>query len=319
MKSLINLVVSGLLFYSVSLYAGDNKDTWEFLNTASQPTQLFSIPAARVLNSMEVALSGGASFGVENSDALLQKWIVGLGGIAEIELSTSGMSNRITGESEKISTSSFKVYLVPTRYKGKWFLPDLAVLLKSSSWNTINGDEGRILHQYTVETKDINLVSIHDLNQRYSTLYFIAGKSCFLGSLQLGVSQTDVRTKAGQRQIYNNVSSRYEWWDIPEMQKNFLSPFGGVEVYANESTLLMAEIQSIPVFDYDLNKHSVVIDQVWLGIAGVRFLITNWLSMDTGVRYQSDDDGIADAEIDVGVNVVLPVHQLFNKNKRLSE
>ena len=313
MKSMINLVISGLLFYSVALYAVDSKDTWKFLNTASQPTQLFSIPAARVLNSMEVELSGGASFGVENSDALLQKWIVGLGGIAEVELSTSGMSNRMTGESEKISTSSFKVNLIPTRYKDKWFLPDLAVLLKSSSWNTINGDEGRILHQYTVEAKDINLVSIHDLNQRYSTLYFIAGKSNFLGSLQLGFSQTDVRTKAGQSQIYNNVYSRYEWLDIPEMQKTFLSPFGGIEVYANENTLLMAEVQSIPVFDYDLNKHSVVIDQVWLGIAGVRFLITNWLSMDTGVRYQSDDDGIADAEIDVGVNVVFPVYHLFQK------
>jgi len=49
-----------------------------------------------------------------------------------------------------------------------------------------------------------------------------------------------------------------------------------------------------------------------LGIAGVRFFLTNWLSWDTGVRYQSNFAGIADAEINIAANLIVPLKATSN-------
>jgi hypothetical protein len=47
----------------------------------------------------------------------------------------------------------------------------------------------------------------------------------------------------------------------------------------------------------------------------VRFYFTNWLAADTGVRYRSDFDGIADANIQANVNLLLPLGRLRNNGK----
>jgi hypothetical protein len=49
-------------------------------------------------------------------------------------------------------------------------------------------------------------------------------------------------------------------------------------------------------------------------VLGVRFYFTNWLAMDTGVRYRSDFHGIADATIQASFNGVIPLGGITQKD-----
>ncbi len=283
-----------------------------FLKQASTPSRFFNLPTASVMRSMEITISGGGLVSVESDKTLLQKFNIGLGGIAEVEFSTSGIRNRLTKKSEQMPTSTFKVALIPERFRHYWFIPDVTVQLRSSSWNVLEGGNDRLVAAVMDSYNGRNLLSIDNLQKRFSMLYLIVGKNFEYGGIHLGVSQTDVRTRQGRRFFYDANKDAYLSERIPEMDTQFVTPFGGVELVANDATRLIAEIQVIPAFDYDPRLEKLEVRQIWLGIAGIRFFLAQWFSLDTGVRYQDDYRGIADAEIDIGVNCVLP----FNALKR---
>jgi hypothetical protein len=296
----------------MSANAQIKRHTFDFLKSASEPSRLFNIPTASVLQSTEFLFSSGSAFGVEGGRALLRKFTVGLGGIAEVEMSTSGVTNRLTGESETMPTSSFKVCLIPERFREISYLPDISVQLRSTSWKPLSGERENIRPEYTMaDARGENLISIQNLEKRYSVLFLGVGKRWTFGGIQLGVSQTDVRTKEGIRYhtVYVDSYYRVDFDTIPAMRKSFIAPFGGIEIAANNHTRLIAEIQAIPIFDYSLMQRTIEISQAWLGVAGVRFFIAKWFSLDTGVKYQSDYHGIADAEINIGINIVIPIRQ----------
>lgn len=300
-----------LLMSSCLLFA--DPDRPGFFDQVSEPSRLFSVPTASIMKSMEVTLSGGGLVSVEGNKAMIQKFNVGLGGIAEVEFATSGIRNSLTGTSERMPTSIFKVALIPERFQHHWFIPDVAVQLRSTSWNVLDGSHDNLKTATTEAYAGRNLVAIDNLQKRFSVLYLIVGKRFEFGGLHIGISQTDVRTRQGYRYYYDSMLDSHLSERIPEMDTQFVTPFGGIEIVANANTRLMAEIQAIPAFDYDPKQEKVEVNQLWLGIAGIRFLLTNWLSLDTGVRYQNDYRGIADAEIDIGINCVLPVASLKHR------
>jgi hypothetical protein len=283
----------------------------------SSPSTLFNLPSMDVLRSAEICLSGGSSFGMESRSALVRNFTVGLGGIAEAEISTSGMTNQLTGESESFATSSFKVNLVPDRLRRFWFVPNVVVQLKSSSWKSIENEPGSILPVYTHASaySGENLMSLR-VKQRFSDFRLIFGKRWTFGGVLAGVCATDVRLKEGIRDYYTVEASGqtlYRTGGIPEMQEHYWTPLGGIEIQANDKTRLMAEIQSVPVFDFDVGHQNVVLSKAWLGVAGIRFFITDWFTLDAGVKTQSNDKGIADAEIRLGGNWVIPVPDWIKK------
>lgn len=312
----IGLCYSGI-FIPSTVFTQPKSSPFQGLKNASCPSRLFSIPTADVLKSMEISVSGGGAFGVEGGSALLRNFIIGLGSIAEVEFTNSGMTNQLTGKSEILPTSSFKVSLIPERYKNRWYIPDIAVQLRSASWKSLEGNNYALRSDYKAYSESIggNLHDISQVQKRFSILYLIVGKKIpDFGNFQIGLSQTDVRTKGGYQTLYIESSHLYDTVEIPELKKSFLAPVAGFEIIANKNTHLMAEIQSIPLFDYDFQKERVAISKTWLGVAGVRFFISEWLSLDTGIKYQSEYKGIADAEIDIGINFVLPVGRLMKSD-----
>ena len=283
----------------------------------SDPSRLFNVPMAEVLRTAEICVSGGSSFGMESKGSLIRNMIVGLGGIAEAEISTTGQTNQLTGEAESFAMSSFKVNLIPESLQHYRFLPNLVIQLKSSSWKGIRNESGSIRSPYTQASSfsGENLLSL-DVQERFSVLNLIIGKRWSFGGFQAGVSATDVRLKDGRRWYYFlDSAGRYNnrIQDMPEVQKNFWTPIGGVEIKANDRTKIMAEIQSVPIFDFDVHSQSIVISKAWLGVTGIRFFVSDWFTLDAGVKYQSDDNGIADAEIRLGGNCVIPVYDVLKK------
>lgn len=280
-------------------------DKFKFLNRASEPTKFFFAPTSRILKSLEVMIITGGFFGVEENGALFNHIGIGLGNIAEVEFSSSNISNKLTGESSTLPTSVFKVGLIPERYTRLWYVPQMSLQLRSTPWRSVAEQHSKLLAENKTSYLGKNLNRLN-VTSRFTTLYFVTGKDGASGGLHFGLSLMDVRTQQGRQWLYDEVHFDYIDVKIPEMKKEILAPFGGMYIRANPQTWLMAEIEPIPCFGYDVKNRTVHIRRAWLGIGGIRFFIGNWLSLDTGVKYQSDFDGIADAEINIGLNMMIP-------------
>jgi len=313
MSRIVFFILSISMFTSVR--AGENQAfplrIPKSFQTASQPTKFFVSPTSRVLRSMEISLSGGSSYGVEqNENGLLTRFGLGMGGVAEIEFSTTQVVNQLTGDETRFPSRTLKVQLVPERFARSPFIPRIAVQLRTSSWAAVVDRDtpiaGRLSHDYALNHKESNLEALN-LRSRFTTLHMVAGKEWELGGFYFGYSLTDVRTKEGGQWIFDNTDYSYRYYLIPEMKKNILKPFGGILIKANASTRLLAEIYTVPNYRYNIKNKSIDITRAWVGIAGVRFTMMRWLSWDAGVRYLSTYDGIADAEICLNLNLILPL------------
>jgi len=287
-------------------------DLARLLDGASEPSKFFTVPTARALRSMEFTISAGSSFGVEGEGGGFAGRIgVGLGDVGEVALATSGVSNQLTGETNSLATTVFKVSVLPDGWTRRWFVPQVALQLKSTTWKPIVGREDEIRPAVREAYANYSLQSL-TLESRFTTLFVIVGKEGALGAIQLGASLTDVRTRRGAGYFLHLDTGQYEWRNFEDKMKEIWAPFGGIALKANPKTRLMAEVQAIPLFDYKPQEGDVSIRREWLGLAGVRFFIWNWLSLDTGVRYQKSFKGIADTEINLGANLVLPVREMSN-------
>jgi len=277
----------------------------ENFNQASAPTKTFSTPSARVLNSMEIMVNMGSSFGVEQTDGFLGKIAIGLGGIAEIELTRSSFMDNLTGNQKSFPSSVFKMSLVPQHLVQNWFVPNITLQLHSTPWRS-NVDPNTSLKQEVRADYASKNLSRMNMDNRFTTLYGIIGKDFRFLQFHGGISLTDVRVRNGYQWIFHQDLGYDVYEEIPDLQKDLINPFGNVSIFANEDTRLLAEIQAIPFIDYNIKTKKVEIKKTWQAIVGVRFFIKKWVSLDTGVKYLSSAKGIADSEVNFGLNFVLP-------------
>jgi len=286
----------------------ENKIKKSFLSRikfASAPTKNFSTPTGRVLKSMEVMVSLGSSFGIEENSGVLGRLAIGLGGVAEVELTRSSFMNELTGQQGNLPTSIFKMGLVPERFSHYWFVPNISLQLHSTPWKS-SVDEGSRLTESAKSSYDASNLSRMNMDNRFTTLYGIIGKEFSFMSINGGVTLTDVRVRNAWQWIFDQNLGIEVFHHIPETQKNLIAPFGNLSITANDDTQLMGEVQAIPLIDYNIVSKQVQIKRTWRAIVGVRFFIARWLSLDTGVKYLSSAKGIADSEVNVGVNLMIP-------------
>jgi hypothetical protein len=272
---------------------------------ASSPTKNFSTPTGRVLKSMEVMVSLGSSFGIEENSGVLGRLAIGLGGVAEVELTRSSFMNELTGQQGNLPTSIFKMSLVPERFSQYWFIPNICLQLHSTPWQSSVNERSHLTESAKATYDASNLARIN-MDNRFTTLYGIIGKEFNFMSLNGGVTLTDVRVRNAWQWIFDQNLGQEAYFHIPEMQKNLIAPFGNIAIAANNDTQLLGEVQAIPLIDYNIISKQVQIKRTWRAIVGVRFFIAQWLSLDTGVKYLSSAKGIADSEVNVGLNLMLP-------------
>ncbi|HKJ69082.1 MAG TPA: hypothetical protein VKA68_14075 [bacterium] len=284
------------------------------LNRASHPSKFFVIPTGKVLRTMEVYASGGSFYGEKESGGVEGRIGLGLGNVAEIELSSTRVENQLTGRESRFPSRTFKVHLVPEAMRYHWYIPQMALQLRSAAWSEAieQGDPvwESLRSSFAYYNDGLRLESLA-LQTRFTTLYAIVGFEGELGGLYGGMSLTDVRTRGGRQWIYAEEEGTMEFAEFSARQKNILQPFGGFIMNANQSTQILAEVSTIPNLDYDVRKKEPLIDYTWVGVAGIRFYMLPWLSLDTGVRYLSTFEGIADADINLAVNAVLPLKKTW--------
>ncbi len=252
--------------------------------------RLFNVPTAGVLGSLDLYFTGGGAFGIEKERNLLGRAGLGLGDIAEVEFATQAVINSLQNGSATVPTSAFKMLLLRERDN----LPAVAVSLRgTTSWQYLEGDD------YTVS-----------FETRLTKLYIVASKKINTVSGHAGLGLTDVRVRNPLGWSFKNTTSG-------ELQSNLWAPFAGVSIQANPKAQVMFEIEGLPSYDFAAggNYGSGDVKNIWAGVVGVRFYFTNWLAADTGVRYRSDFDGIADANIQANLNMLLPLGRLRNVGK----
>ena len=269
--------------------------------------RLFLTPNGRVLESMEVSLTLGGAFGAMNKGEYLGIASIGLGDVAELEVSTWRLVSNLFKGTTALGTTSLKV--VVFRAGEESMLPDATLTFRSNpSWASIevSGDE--------LSSDIIDQVDEVNFEMHMASLYFTVSKYLFADiTLHAGVSLMDVRTRSGSALLVDTLMNG----DILDLQENIVSGFVGFERQVNPHTILMGEISSVPRFNYrppPLN--TLEVDQVALIIAGFRFYFTERISTDAGVKYRTDYDGIADAEINVGLNVGFNLKQVYDFAKR---
>jgi hypothetical protein len=260
--------------------------------------RLFNVPTANVLGSLDIYFTGGGAFGIEKERNFLGRAGMGLGDIAEVEFATQSVINSLQHGSSSLPTSAFKMLIIRERLG----LPSIAAALRgTTSWQSLDGSDS---------------TSYFSFETRLTKLYIVASKRINKVTGHFGIGLTDVRVRNLQSWNFvngnpgNAVNTR-------ELQRNLWAPFGGISIQANPKTQVMLEIEGLPSYEFgEGRKYSADnIKNIWAGVVGVRFYFTNWLAADTGVRYRSDFDGIADANIQANINLLLPLGRLRTANK----
>jgi hypothetical protein len=222
---------------------------------------------------------------------------MGLGDIAEVEFATQSVINSLQRGSSSLPTSAFKMLIMRERLG----LPAVAAAMRgTTSWQNLNGSDS---------------TSYFSFETRLTKLYIVASKRVNKVTGHFGIGLTDVRVRNLQSWSFmsGNPGNTY----TRELQRNLWAPFGGISIQANPKTQVMLEIEGLPSYEFGEGREYSVdnIKNIWAGVVGVRFYFTNWLAADTGVRYRSDFDGIADANIQANINLLLPLGRLRTASK----
>lgn len=258
-----------------------------------QTGRLFSIPQADVLRSLDLSLLVGGSFGISNTDGFLGILSLGLGGFGDIEVSTISLLGSVFSKSENFASIGLKVAAL----KENETLPGLSFGLRSNNqWNTSRN--------YNIQTAAPELgmhgLSSTEYEARMTTFYTAFSKRVNqVAKVHLGFGVIDLRYR-NVRSYF--ISPPYDYSDPTEKKKNIILAFGGIDFTLNERTNLMFEAQTIPYFKVDPKKGNIEPSRRIAGVAGIRFVIVKWLVIDSGVRYQDNYKGLADAEIKIALN-----------------
>lgn len=263
--SIISIFVISFSVYSSELY---------------EPPRLFNIPTAPAIRSLDLNASGGVTFAT-GEFSFLGSGLIGLGDVAQFELSTFGTLSRFgEGETDLLRTpaAGVKVYLPFDRLSK--LLPAVSGAFRRSFGEEEEGKEYK---------------------RQLADLYIMASKSFFSGGKWRGFSLHAGADYLGAR--LTNLSSNEEFTE------NFLMPFAGIEIWIAPKVKLMGEFEWIPSFKEADPKDKI--DSIWMAIGGVRYFLTNFIAIDIGVKYREDFDSIADANIESRVALSIPTHLIY--------
>lgn len=327
-KPIIKLFILAtlVLVCTVSVYAQEEAEEAEPAAAAaplefSEPPRLFTIPMANTLRSLDFNLSGSTTFATDRFD-FSGTGLIGLGDIAQFEISGLTVMSQLEGEKDKLKTTpaaGVKFYLPGENLYE--YLPGLAVSFR----RTFGGEE---IEQYTV-TKEVMVdgeitkqPSKEDftIKPQLADLYIVATKGFSTENWR------GIRAHAGVDIIGSQL-----FVNDNKLPKSFVVPFGGLEVWATPRAKLMFEYKYLSVFDEeeaakfvyekgeditekDLeSKVDDVIMREWMMMFGVRFFFTQYVTTDVGLRYQGNFESVADTNIEAKLAVSIPTHLIYER------
>ena len=249
-----------------------------------EPPRLFIIPVADTLKAFDINASGATTWETGRV-SFLGTGFLGLGDVAQVELSSLRTFSTQNGDFEELSsTPAAGVKLALPLEEHSRLLPNIAV-----SYHRSFGEENEF----------------QPYKQQLADLYLMASKSFF----SKGEGWRGFRLHAGA----DYFGARFETNQTVET-KGFWRPFGGIEIWASRYAKLMAEVEWFPRINVDAQP-AIAEEPLWMTVAGVRIFITRFITADVGVRYQQDFDTIADAKLEGKVGLAIPTHLLLGRKR----
>jgi len=253
------------------------------------PTILFTVPKPNIIPSLAVILSGGTAFATqEEGFSPLGTFSVGLGDIAQVEMSTTGVINNLLKGSSVIPTIAFQMsFSEILKSKGKLSKDayDLSIGLRGSWWNTIRSNS----HYYST---------------RIAHLYAVFGKK-IIPSLNIyggvAIADTRIKTDVTTTEVVNN----------PHLF------FFGAELKMGKQTNLMLEFSQLSGYNYNDSGRETRNDLVkgwWISL-GSRVFLAPWIVLNMGGRFDSmagEFQGIADTKLWFGTNIIIPTMDIID-------
>lgn len=247
-----------------------------------RPTMLFTTPTARVISSLAIQTAGGGTISTEYEEQkrkFFQGVIgVGLGGISELQINTLGVFDNLTHGSTNVPGTSFKIRIFQ---ETKRFVETSIMLRTSPGWVS------------TSSTLD-NGSTYFNFMSKSATFYVLASKKIGDVSIHFGGEASDYRLKRE---------------GAKESQNTFYGGMIGFEKSVNPNTILLGELRRVPELLYSTNDECTL-NNIILGVFGVRFFFLKIFSLDAGITYASDCKGIADAILHTNVTGAFSLEEL---------
>lgn len=256
--------------------------------------RLFTAPTSRVMNSLDVSVLLGGSFGFAENTGFLGTLALGIGGYGDIELSSESLLGSMFSSNESFSNVGMRLKIFTEDQK----IPGVSIGIKANNaWNPSRNSSSLIRTTaeglYGMGVREVNYDS------RTTSLFLAVSKKL---AAQLtghaGINYADLRYK-NVYTIFNESSIYTQEGQLRSEVWNF---FGGAEYQLNDRTILMLEVQSFPYLRVSAADGSLTPARRVLTVVGLRFFVSKWLLVDSGIRYQDNYSGLADAEIRIGLN-----------------
>jgi hypothetical protein len=263
--------------------------------------KLFIIPTAEVINSLDVNLNLGGGVGFEDKQAVLGSAGVGLGGVGQVDMNGTALLGSI-GVSDLSGISlNLKVQVL----KQTKPLPAVAIGFHSTSdWQSRGSS--LVTYEASPELYSEGVRGV-DYKMRQATLYAVFSKNArFNTTVHFGVGYTDMRLKDTYTRIISEGGERTNMSDKIQKERLF-NIFGGVEYPYNERTWFLFEVQKVPYIDVDLKNNKLLARQRWISGAGIRFALSKIILVESSLRYEEGNEGIADLELRLGINLFFSV------------
>jgi len=300
--NLIRLVFVILLICAVitPVKAEDNGTNGDYLS------RLFISPKGSMLPSGVINIALGGSFASQGGHEYLGLFSVGLGDVAEFEVSTSHLVTNIIKDSEPIGTTALKFKLYQN--KPGSYIPTFIMALRSNHWSSISEDSRDEMSGPAGGDDGLSGV---DFETHLTSLYLTAGyelSSQF--TLHGGVVWHEMMTR-------NLEYYSMEQHDTPgNLKDGVVSVFAGLEHTINPHTHSILEFGSKPRLEFAEDLEKIKVKQLWHGMAGIRFYVKEIVSFDSAIRYRSDYSGLSDAEIRAGLNVGFDLRKELEKVRK---
>lgn len=296
MKKIITLPILILfLLTPFDITAQENKNITDE-NFNHNPGRLFSVQTADVINSLDLSLLLGGSFGLENSEGFLGSLLFGLGGYGNVEINTTSILGSIFSKTENFTSIGLKLKL----YQESRSFPGISVLLKTNNdwYNSINSE----IQKNAPELAYFGLKQISYDTRITHLIISISKKMSDFGRAHLAFGLGDLRYKNLQSIFVDRIVV-----DKEIKKKNIFYLGLGIDLILSDITSLILEGQTIPYFKANPNSGLISPDVRKVYSGGLRVVVSKWLLLDSGFRYQDNYNGLADTEIKIGLQAFVNV------------
>lgn len=297
---------------SLMLLTTDSLAKFEFDFDADREdylSHMFIFPTGRIIPSGMLGFAFGGAFATQGGAEYLGMFSVGLGNVAELEVSTTHIVTNIFRSSEWMGTTALRFAVYESKPGSQ--IPTVTLALRSNRWSNFSGSGDELVG--VASSPDNSSITEVNFETHLTSLYLsMTSELSELVTLHGGLVWHDVRTRDIYYSSYQDtVPTSNEPEDLKEA---IVSVFGGIEYKMNQNTFSMFEFGAMPKIDFNQNMQEIQAVQLWQMMAGVRFFLSRVSAVDAGIRYRSDYSGLAEAEIRAGLNVGIDIFEQISKS-----